>query len=36
MAFRFSALMKTVVSIVETLASFVTCFYVFSASRAWL
>jgi len=28
--------MKTVVSIVEKLASFVTCFYVFSASRAWL
>jgi len=32
----FFALMKTVVSTVETLASFLTYFYVFSASRAWL
>jgi len=32
----FSALMKIVASTIERLASFLMCFCVFSASRAWL
>jgi len=32
----FLDLMKTVVSTVENVGKFLTCFYVFSASRAWL